>query len=151
MRRVGLHRSRRGATLLDMLVLVGCLVILANIALRVPDVIDYQFRRTCFQNQEQLDAQLYSILEAERAEVYHVAGAFVYRSNRSHVPPRMIVLLTPDVTGKWNRVISRETSGSFLPRNLSCPVDSHADVSLGVIDYAYLHGAWRCVYEPTHN
>jgi hypothetical protein len=145
------RRPARGATPLDIVLLLATVAVLGLAASRAPEAIDYQYRHTCYANRDLLAKELDSLLVASREEVYHVAAAYVFRSNRTGVPSRMVVLLTPHPGGSWNRVLTREIPGSLLPRNLRCPVDDRAEAAGGVIDYVYLHGAWRCVYDPGHN
>jgi hypothetical protein len=144
-------RTARGATPLDIVLLLATVAAIGLTAARVPELIDYQYRHACYGNRELMATELDALLAANREEVYHVAAAYVFRSNRAGVPSRMVVLLTPTGGGKWSRILTREIPGSLLPRNLSCPVDGHAGDGLGAIDYAYLHGAWRCVYDAGHN
>ena len=144
-------RESKGATPLDVLVLVGCAVLMINVLSRVPDLIDYSYRKSCYQNRALLRAALHDIVQEQQEEIFHVAVAYAIRSNSPTRKSRIVVLFVPRPGAVWNRLVVRDIPESLLPRNLSCPVHSAADRSTVTIDYAYLLGSWRCLHEETHN
>lgn len=145
------RRRQRGATPIDILLLIGCVVLLTVIGSRVPELIDYAQRKSCYHNQELLDDALYQVLHEQREELYHVAFAYVVRSTRAGSPSKLVVLFRPKEGDFWDDLVAVDLPEYLLASNLVCPVDDHAEKAPVLIDYAFLWGRWRCLYEVTHN
>ena len=146
------RRARqRGATPVDFLLLIGCLVLAVVFLARMPELIDFMQRKECYRHRELLDRALYQVLAEEKEEIYHVALAYAVRSNRPDTPSKLVVLFTPLPGKYWDRVVVRDMPEYLLPGYLNCPANPDEKTPRTVIDYAFLWGRWRCIHEAGHN
>jgi hypothetical protein len=143
--------NRRGFSLLDVVLLIGCLLLAGLIAARAPELLGVARRAACHRNQAQLAGALYQVLQERKEEVAHVATAYAVGTGRGDAPSRIVVVLTPRKGEAAGRIVVRDAPAQLLPRNVACPSSSRTGKADALVEYAFLRGRWRCLHERTHN
>jgi len=122
--------------------------IVAYRSMELPGVLK---RSDCHANQKALDDVVWKVCNDLRRETVSVETAYlVERSVDGRPETKLVIVFAPRGEDRQPSAIAVDPTGYGYSRAAHCP-DHNVRGPIPVIDYWYMFGSWRCLYDGRHN
>lgn len=140
---------QHGLTTLDILALLICVVMAVLVVGKIDDVLQTHSRFACYENQQALDKILWNTNNVHKREIWDVISAYTIDYHGA-APPVMVVLYKSRLSASGNEVRVVNLAATRPTPDITCPLDK-AEHHEPVINYWFMGGRWRCLFNRYHS